>query len=65
MSVLPQITYGNTAFIFLSHFHGHNKNEIFVDYWASSAPIITSRAIRCEMATRGTWISWIANEWKL
>jgi hypothetical protein len=21
------------AFIFLSHFHGHNKNEIFVDYW--------------------------------
>jgi hypothetical protein len=19
--------------IFLSHFHGYNKNEIFVDYW--------------------------------
>ncbi|KAH0819677.1 hypothetical protein GEV33_003119 [Tenebrio molitor] len=32
---------------------------------SSSAPIITSRAIRCEMATRGTWISWIVNEWKL
>jgi hypothetical protein len=27
--------------------------------------MITSRAIRCEMATRGTWIGWIANEWKM
>jgi hypothetical protein len=33
MSVLPQITYGNMALIFLSHFHGYNKNEIFADYW--------------------------------
>jgi hypothetical protein len=33
MSVLPQITYGNMALIFLSYFHGYNKNEIFVDYW--------------------------------
>jgi hypothetical protein len=29
MSVLTQITYGNTALIFLSHFHGYNKNELF------------------------------------
>jgi hypothetical protein len=27
MSVLPQITYGNVALIFLSYFHGYNKNE--------------------------------------
>jgi hypothetical protein len=33
MSVLPQITYGNMALIFLSHFQGYNKNEIFADYW--------------------------------
>jgi hypothetical protein len=33
MSILPQITYGNMALIFLSHFHGYNKNEIFTDYW--------------------------------
>jgi hypothetical protein len=33
MSVLPQITYGNMALIFLSYFHGYNKNEIFADYW--------------------------------
>jgi hypothetical protein len=33
MSVLPQITYGNMALIFLPHFHGYNKNEIFEDYW--------------------------------
>jgi hypothetical protein len=26
MSDLPQITYGNMALIFLSHFHGYNKN---------------------------------------
>jgi hypothetical protein len=32
-SVLPQITYGNMALIFLSHFHEHNKNEIFAGYW--------------------------------
>jgi hypothetical protein len=29
MSVLPQITYGNMALIFLSYFHhGYNKNEM-------------------------------------
>jgi hypothetical protein len=39
--------------------------KLFNFFTPSSAPIITSRAIRCEMATRGTWISWIANEWKL
>jgi hypothetical protein len=35
MSVLPHITYGNMALIFLSssYFHGYNKNEIFADYW--------------------------------
>jgi hypothetical protein len=33
VSVIPQITYGNMALIFLSHFHGYNKNEIFADYW--------------------------------
>jgi hypothetical protein len=33
MSVLLQITYGNMALIFLSHFHGYNKNEIFAGYW--------------------------------
>jgi hypothetical protein len=33
MSDLPQITYGNMALIFLSHFHGYNKNEIYADYW--------------------------------
>jgi hypothetical protein len=33
MSVLPKITYGNVALIFLPHFHGYNKNEIFADYW--------------------------------
>jgi hypothetical protein len=33
VSVVPQITYGNMALIFLSHFHGYNKNEIFADYW--------------------------------
>jgi hypothetical protein len=33
MSVLPQITYGNMALIFLSYLHGYNKNEIFADYW--------------------------------
>jgi hypothetical protein len=32
-SVLPQITYGNMALIFLSYFHGYNKNEIFEDHW--------------------------------
>jgi hypothetical protein len=32
MFVLPQITYGNMALIFLSHFHGYNENEIFADY---------------------------------
>jgi hypothetical protein len=26
---LSQITYGNIALIFPSHFHGYNKNEIF------------------------------------
>jgi hypothetical protein len=30
--VLPQITYGNMALIFLSYFDGYNKNEIFADY---------------------------------
>jgi hypothetical protein len=33
MSVLPKITYGNMALIFLSRFHRYNKNEIFTDYW--------------------------------
>jgi hypothetical protein len=33
MSVLPKITYGNMALIFLHHFHGYYKNEIFADYW--------------------------------
>jgi hypothetical protein len=33
MSVLPQITYGNMALIFLAYFHGDNKNEIFAIYW--------------------------------
>jgi hypothetical protein len=33
IAVLPQITYGNMAEIFLSYFHEHNKNEIFADYW--------------------------------
>jgi hypothetical protein len=33
MSVLPQITYDNMALIFLSHFHGYNKNEKCADYW--------------------------------
>jgi hypothetical protein len=33
MSVLPKLTYGNMALIFLPHFHGYNKNEIFADYW--------------------------------
>jgi hypothetical protein len=33
MSILPQITYSNMALIFLSHFHGYNKNEIFAGYW--------------------------------
>jgi hypothetical protein len=33
MSILPQITYGNVALIFFSHFHGYNKNEIFAGYW--------------------------------
>jgi hypothetical protein len=32
MSVLPQITYGNVALIFLSYFHGYNKNEILNIY---------------------------------
>jgi hypothetical protein len=32
MSVLPQMTYDNMALIFLSYFHGYNKNEIFADY---------------------------------
>jgi hypothetical protein len=29
MSILSQITYDNMALIFLSYFHGYNKNEIF------------------------------------
>jgi hypothetical protein len=33
MSVLPQITYGNVALIFLSYFHEYNKNEIFIVYY--------------------------------
>jgi hypothetical protein len=33
MSVLPQITYGNMALIFLSYFHGYNKNETPADHW--------------------------------
>jgi hypothetical protein len=33
MSILPQITYGNVALIFFSHFHGYNKNEMFAGYW--------------------------------
>jgi hypothetical protein len=33
MSVLPQIMYGNMTLIFLSHFYGYNKNEIFADSW--------------------------------
>jgi hypothetical protein len=33
MSVLPQITYDNLALVFLSYFHGYNKNYIFADYW--------------------------------
>jgi hypothetical protein len=32
MSVLPQITYGNVTLIFLSYFHGYNKNEILNIY---------------------------------
>jgi hypothetical protein len=32
MSVLPQITYSNMALIFLSHFHGYNKNVIICIY---------------------------------
>jgi hypothetical protein len=30
MFVLSQITYGNMASIFLSHFHEYNKNEIHI-----------------------------------
>jgi hypothetical protein len=30
MSILPQITYGNMALIFLSCFHGYNKNGIHI-----------------------------------
>jgi hypothetical protein len=33
MSGLSQITYDNMDLIFLSYFHGYNKNEIFADYW--------------------------------
>jgi hypothetical protein len=33
MLVLHQITYDNKAEIFLSYFHGYNKNEIFADNW--------------------------------
>jgi uncharacterized ion transporter superfamily protein YfcC len=28
MSVLPQITYGNMALIFLSYLHGYNKQNL-------------------------------------
>jgi hypothetical protein len=40
MSVLPQISYGNMALIFLSYFHGYNKNEIFTDYWDTIGAIL-------------------------
>jgi hypothetical protein len=30
MSVLPQITYGNTALIFVHYFLGYHKNEIHI-----------------------------------
>jgi hypothetical protein len=32
VSVLPQITYGNVALIFLSYFPEYDKNEIFIAY---------------------------------